>query len=92
MIKTLYITRKEHILASPLVLGVELSRTINPQIRKEKEKYMAICFILRSDQCRNKGLLEDLKRSAKLGRDELPETLTEAFDLLARESRKMRAS
>ena len=31
-------------------------------------------------------MLEDLKRSANLGRDEYPETLTEAFNLLVRES------
>ena len=47
---------------------------------------MAICFILRSDLDRYKRLLEDLKSLANLGRDGYPETLTEAFDLLVRES------
>ena len=47
---------------------------------------MAVCFLLRSDESRYKTLLEGLKRSANLGRDEYPATLTEAFDLLVRES------
>ena len=47
---------------------------------------MAVCFILRSDAEKCETLLDGLKRSANLGRDEYPDTLTQAFDLLARES------
>ena len=51
---------------------------------------MATFFILYSDgfseRSRYKKLLDDLKSSANRGRDEYPITLTEAFDLLARES------
>ena len=86
MIETLKIAGGEHLLVSPSMLGAELSTATDLQIRQEKEKYMAICFILRSDELRHKRLLEDLKRSANLGRDEYPETLTDAFDLLVRES------
>ena len=86
MIETLKIAGGEHILVSPVMIGTELSAASGSQIREEKEKYMAICFILRSDEIRYKRLLEDLKRSANLGRDEYPETLTKAFDLLVRES------
>ena len=45
-----------------------------------------IYFILRSDKLQYKCLLEDLKRLANLGREEYPETLTNVFHLLARES------
>ena len=47
---------------------------------------MAVCYILRSDTDRYGKLLEDLKSSANRGRDEYPVTLTDAFDLLVRES------
>ena len=47
---------------------------------------MAICYILRSDADRYSKLLEDLRSSANRGRDEYPVTLSDAFDLLVRES------
>ena len=56
------------------------------EINEEKEKFMAICFILRSEQHRLKKLLDNLKSSANHGKDEYPGTVTEAFDLLVRES------
>lgn len=53
---------------------------------EEKEKFMTICFILRSYPDRYKVFLQDLKRSANLGCDEYLKALTKAFDLLVRES------
>ena len=47
---------------------------------------MGISFILGSDENRLKKLKEDLKSPTNSGRDELPVTLTEAFNLLVRES------
>ena len=86
MVETLKIAGGEHILISPEMLGMKLDVATSLQLREEKEKFLAICFILRSDPERYKVLLNDLRRSANLGRDEYPETLTEAFDLLVRES------
>ena len=71
---------------SPVMLGTSFDAATALQSREEKEKGMVICFILRSDPERHKVLLQDLKRSANLGCDEHPKTLTEAFDLLVRES------
>lgn len=88
MIEPLKITGGEHLLASPMMIGMELDKVTNIQIREEKETFIAICLILRSDVDRYKRLLEDLKRSVNLGRDKYPESLTEAFDLLVRESGK----
>ena len=85
MIETLKIAGREHII-SPVMLGSELSAASSTQLSTEKEKCMAICFILKSDKERYKDLLQDSKRSVNLGRDEYLETLTEAFDLLVRES------
>ena len=86
MVETLKIAGGEHILISPEMLGIKLDAATGLQLREEKEKFMAVCFVLRSDPERYKVLLNDLKRSANLGRDEYPKTLTEAFDLLVRES------
>ena len=84
MVETLKIAGGEHVLISPVMLGSNLSTT-NVK-NEEKEKFMAICFILRSDPDRYNVLLQYLERSANLGRDEYPKTLTEAFGLLVRES------
>ena len=79
MLETLKIAGGEHILISPEMLGMKIDVASNTQLREEKEKFMAICFVLRSDPERYKVLLQDLKRSANLERDEYPKTLTEAF-------------
>ena len=71
---------------SPVMLGISLDAVTALQLLEEKKKIMAICFILRSDPERYKALLQDLKRSANLRRDEYSKTLTEAFDILVRES------
>ena len=86
MIQTLKIAGGKHVLVSPTLLGKTIAAANNAEINAEKEKFMAVCFILRSDESRYKSLLDGLKRSANLGRDEYPATLTEAFDLLVRES------
>lgn len=86
MIETLKIAGGEHVLVSPILLEKTIANASAAEIRAEKEKFMAVCFLLRSDETRYKTLLDDLKRSSNLGRDEYPATLTEAFDLLVRES------
>ena len=86
MIETLKIAGGEHVLVSPVLLGQAIEYASKAELNEEKEKFMAVCFMLRSDESRYKTLLEGLKRSANLGRDEYPATLTEAFDLLVRES------
>ena len=86
VVETLKITGGEHILIIPMILWTELDKATFLQLREGKEKVMAICFILRSDQERHNFVLQDLKRSENLGRDKNPKTLTKAFDLLVRES------
>ena len=69
MIETLKIAGGEHILVSPLMIGTELTKATDPRICEERKKFMAICFILRSDPDpdRYTRLLEDLKRSTNPG-------------------------
>ena len=73
-------------LMSPVILGKTITNASESEINAEKETLMSVCFILRSDEFRYKSLLDDLKISANLGRDEYPTTLTDAFDLSVRES------
>ena len=86
MVETLKIAGGEHLLVSPTLMGKTIDAATADEINDEKEHFLAICFILRSDETRYKKLLDDLKSSANRGRDEYPRTLTEAFDLLVRES------
>ena len=86
MTQTLSISGGGHILTSKAMLGKELKDASDDEIRSEREKLLAIYFVLRSNEVTYKKLLDDLKRSANLGRDEYPESLTAAFDLLVRES------
>ena len=86
MIQTLKIAGGDHMLVSKAMLGKEIHEAASAEIMIECKRIMCICFILLSHKGTCKKLLDDLKRSANLGRDEYPETLTEAFNLLVRES------
>ena len=86
MSRTLAIAGGEHILVSDEMLGKNIGTATADEVKDEKERFLAIYFILRSDENRYKKLLEDLKSSGNRGRDEYPTTLTGAFDLLVRES------
>ena len=86
IVETLKIAGGEHVLVSPKLMGKTIDMASPSEINAEKEHFLAICFIVRSDEGRYKKLLDDLKSSANRGRDEYPNTLTAAFDLLVRES------
>ena len=71
---------------SEILLGKKIEEGTEAEINTEKEKFMATCYVLRSDADRYSKTLEDLKSSANRSRDEYFITLTDAFDLLVRES------
>ena len=86
MISTLNIAGGEHIFVSKQMLKKELKNATNDKINEGRDRFAAICFILRRDESTYRKILEGLKSSANIGRDEYPQTLTDAFDLLVRES------
>ena len=86
MIQTLKIAGGKHILVSTTLLGKYSTSASDIETNEEKEKMMAVYFILRSNESRYNTLFDGLKRSANLGREKYPATLTEAFNLLVRES------
>ena len=53
---------------------------------EEKEKFLAMMFLSRSDQKRYGHLLVSLQKEMNLGIDQHPVTLALSFDLLIRES------
>lgn len=68
------------------MIGGDLSSASSNKTTEEKEQVMGIYFILRSDGGQYKKLLDNLKDSANRGCNEYPTMLTNAFDLLVRES------
>jgi len=69
------------------LLGSEISSAAPDDIEKEKERFHAMCFLLRSDKNRYEELLEDSKQGVFRGCDEYPRTVPEAYKLLIRSSR-----
>ena len=70
MTETLKLAGGGHILVSETLLEKKIEDATPSEIDAEKEKFMAVCFILRSDTDRYGKLLDDLKSSANRGRDE----------------------
>ena len=52
------------------------------EIDAEKERFKAMCFILREDEKRYGDLLEELRKGVYRGRDEYPNTVSDAYELL----------
>ena len=86
MVETLKIAGGEHVLVSPTLMGKTIDAATDEEIKDEKDHFLAITYVVRSDEGRYKTLLDDLKSSANRGRDEYPKSLTDAFDLLVRTS------
>ena len=61
MIETLKIAGGEHMLVSPTLMGKTIDGATSDEIKDEKEHFMAICFIVRSDENKYRKLLDDLK-------------------------------
>jgi len=76
----------EHFMCSPQLLGKELAKANDDEIKEEAEKFKAMCFILWSDERRYNGFLEGLRKRSFLGCDEYPVTVTDAYNLLIRTS------
>ena len=76
----------KHMMYSPELIGIE-----NPsgeEIKQERERFKAMCFILRADEGRYGELLDELKKGVYKGRDEYPTTVSDAYELLIRTSKQ----
>ena len=59
------------------------------EIEAEKERFKAVCFILRADETRYGNLLEELRKGVYRNRDEYPNTVSDAYELLLRTSQQI---
>ena len=57
------------------------------EIMTKEEKFKKILFLLRADEYRYKQLFEDMRKTDFVGRDEYPETINGACEVLVRASR-----
>ena len=71
-----------HILCSTQILGKDMASCTTVEINAEKERFKAMCFILRADKIRYGDLLEELRKGVYRGRDEYPNTVSDAYELL----------
>ena len=78
-----------HILCSPQILGKDMVYCTPMEINTEKERFKAMCFILRADKIRYDDLLEELKKEVHRDRDEYPTTVPDAYELLLRTSQQI---
>ena len=81
-LKNMILAGGGHILCSPQILGKDMVSFTPMEINTEKERFKAICFILRADEIRYGDLLEELRKGVYRGRDEYPTTVPNAYELL----------
>ena len=57
------------ILCSPQILGKDIISCTTMEINTEKERFKAMCFILRANKIRYSDLLEELRKGVYRGKD-----------------------
>ena len=86
-VHTVEMAKGGHVFCSHELLScVDDDAPTDVEISREEKKMKAIILLKRPDESRYKSLLEDLKKGAHRGRDEYPTTVTDAFDLMNRDS------
>ena len=80
---TLELAGGKHVLCSnELIVAAKKEKPTEAEIRVEEEKLKAMLMIVRADPIRYSLLQHNLEEGVYLGRDEYPETVTQAYDLL----------
>ena len=77
-------------LCSPQILGKDISSCTNMEINAEKDRFKAMCFILRAEKIRYSDSLEELQKGVYRGGDEYPTTVSDTYTLLIRTSQQIR--
>ena len=78
-----------HILCSPQILGKDIIFCTPMKKNAEKERFKAMCFILRADKIGYGGILEELRKGLYRGRNEYPITMSDAYELLLQTSQQL---
>ena len=87
--KTLELAGGGHIFCSSEILGKTIHDATDMEMKIEKERFLAMCFLMRSDKSRYGELIEDLKKGVFRERDEYPTTVIAAYELLIRTSKQI---
>ena len=80
---TLQLAGGDHVMCSPILIESVSKESFTPkEIAAEQDKFKAMLMVLRADPGRFGALQESLYESVFRGRDEFPQTMTNAYDLL----------
>ena len=78
-----------HILCSPQILGKDMISCTPMEINTEKDRFKAMCFILRVEKICYSDILEELWKGVYRGTDGYPTTVSDAYKLILRTSQKI---
>ena len=78
-----------HVLWSPQILGKDMISCTPMEINTEKERFKAMCFILRANKIGYSDILEELRRGVYRGKYKYPTTVSDEYKLLLRWSQQM---
>jgi len=74
---------------SDKMLGKPRNAATPDEVAKARESFLAICFLQRADENRYGELQDELKKRIIKGRDEYPQTVADAYDLLLKTSKQI---
>ena len=69
-------------MCSPEIANKAGATATEKEVLVEEEKFKAICYVKRGDPNRYGSLITELEHRAHLGKDEYPEQLSTAFDVM----------
>ena len=76
-------------MCSPQILGKDSISCTPMEINTEKERFKALCFILRAEEIRYGDLLEEPSKGVYIGRNEYTTTVSGSYELLLWTSQKI---
>ena len=79
---TLIVAGGRHILCSQEIADKAGATATEKEVLVEDKKFKAICYVKMGDPNRYGSLITDLEHRAHLGKDEYPEQLSTAFDVM----------
>ena len=81
-ITAIELTKGDHIFYSPGMTGKERGDHNKESILEEEERNKALLLLRNSDDNRYKGLMDELRKSALLERDEYPTTIADMYEVM----------
>ena len=73
-----------HVLCSSQIIGKYLSQCTTAATNTNKERFKAMCFVLREDESCYGDLLYELRKGVNYSREVYPNTVSDDYDVLMR--------